>query len=149
MYQVYAIHSQLSIAICDSYSPGPIYLRLWKWNEWRNWHLSRLSFTQKKQQSTKNMTKCLRSEHRIEINQKSDSSENFVKTGPLFFNAHVQNTSSIRHFDTILTSSWQVPPALLTTKRHLPVTKADVVLTFCTYKVLYTKKAGGKNCRGN
>ena len=30
-----------------------------------------------------------------------------------------------------------------------PVMKADVLLTFCTYQVLYTKKAGGKNCRGN
>ena len=64
-----------------------------------------------------------------------------------FFNAHVQNTPSIRHFDAILTPSWQVPHALLTFKRHLPVTKADILLMFCTYKVLYTKKAGGKNCR--
>ena len=31
----------------------------------------------------------------------------------------------------------------------MPVTKADVLLTFCTYKVLYAKKAGGKNCLGN
>ena len=31
---------------------------------------------------------------------------------------------------------------------HLPVTKVDVFLTFCTYKVLCTKKACGKNCRG-
>ena len=57
--------------------------------------------------------------------------------------------SKIRHQYAILTPSWLVPPALLTFKRHSPVTKADVVLTFCTYKVLYTKKAGGKTCRGN
>ena len=50
--------------------------------------------------------------------------------------------SKIRHQYAILTPSWQVPPALLTFKRHLPVTKADDLLTFCTYKVLYTKKAG-------
>ena len=50
--------------------------------------------------------------------------------------------SEIRHFDAILTPSWQVPPALLTFKRHLPVTKADVLY-------LCTKKAGGKNCREN
>ena len=34
------------------------------------------------------------------------------------------------------------PQALLTFKRHLPVTKADILC-------LYRKKAGGKNCRGN
>ena len=56
--------------------------------------------------------------------------------------------SKIRHQYAILTPSWLVPPALLTFKRHLLVTKADVVLTFCTYKVLYTRKAGGKNCPG-
>ena len=53
--------------------------------------------------------------------------------------------SKIRYQYTILTPSWEVPPALLTFKRHLPVTKADVLLTFCTYKVLYAKKSGSKN----
>ena len=77
-------------------------------------------------------------DHRIEINQKSDSRENLS-----------MRMSKIRQFDAILAPSWLVPPALLTFKQHLPVTKADVMLTFCTYKVLYTKKAGGKNCRGN
>ena len=76
-------------------------------------------------------------------------SPTLVKTCPLFFNAHVQNTPSIRHFWRHIDAIWQVSPALLTFRRHLPVTKADVLLTFCTYKVLYTKKAGGKNCRGN
>ena len=57
--------------------------------------------------------------------------------------------SKIRHQYSILTPSWQVSPALLTFRRHLPVTKADVLLTFCTYKVLYAKKPGGKNYRGN
>ena len=38
----------------------------------------------------------------------------------------------IRNRYAILTPSWQVPPALLTLNRHLPVTKADVLLTFCT-----------------
>ena len=75
------------------------------------------------------------------INQKSDSCENLS----LFFNEHVQNTPSIRHFDAILTPSWQVSTALLTFRRHLPVTKANVLLTFSTYKVLYAKKSGGKN----
>ena len=42
----------------------------------------------------------------------------------------------------LLTPSWQVPPALLTFKRHLPVTRADVLY-------LFTKKVGGQNCRGN
>ena len=83
--------------------------------------------------------------HRIEINQKSDSRENLSP----FLNARVQNTPSIRHFDAILTPSWLVPPALLTFKRHLPVTKADVLLTYFTYEVVYTKKASDKNCRGN
>ena len=72
-----------------------------------------------------------------------------MKTCPLFFNAHVQNTPSIRHFWRHTDAIWQVSPALLTFRRHLPVTKDDVLLTFCTYKVLYAKKAGGKNCRGN
>ena len=40
------------------------------------------------------------SDHRIEINQKSDSRENHLS-----FNAHVQNTPSLRHFDAILASS--------------------------------------------
>ena len=31
----------------------------------------------------------------------------------------------------------------------MPVTQADVLLTFCTYKVLYAKNPGGKNYRGN
>ena len=43
---------------------------------------------------------------------------------------------------------WQVPPALLTFRRHLPVTKADVLLTFCTYKVLYAKKPAVKTTGG-
>ena len=33
------------------------------------------------------------------------------------------------------------PPALLTFKRHLPVTKADVLLTFCTYSMWRKKPA--------
>ena len=72
-------------------------------------------------------------EHRIEINQ-SDSCENLS----LSFNAHVRKFA-------ILTRSWQVPPALLTFKRHLPVMKADVLLTFCTYirKKPAVKIAGG------
>ena len=61
--------------------------------------------------------------HRIKLTR----SPTLVKTCPLFFNAHVQNTPSIRHFDAILTPSWQVSPALLTFRRHLPVTKADVL----------------------
>ena len=52
--------------------------------------------------------------------QKSDSRENLF---PFLQSA-------------ILTPSWLVPPALLTFKRHLPVTKAGILLTFCTYKVL-------------
>ena len=76
---------------------------------------------------------------------KSDSRENLSH----FFYAHVQNTPSIRHFDAILTPSWQVSPALLTFRRHFPATKADVLLTFCTYKVLYAKKTGSRNYRGN
>ena len=71
-----------------------------------------------------------------------------MKTCPLFFNVHVQNTPSIRHFWRHIDAIWQVSPALLTFRRHLPVTKADVLLTFCTYQVLYAKKVGGKNCRG-
>ena len=82
-------------------------------------------------------------------NRYSTRSPTPVKTCPNFFYAHVQNTPSIRHFDAILTPSWQVSPALLTFRRHLPVTKADVLLTFCTYKVLYAKKPSGKNYRGN
>ena len=74
--------------------------------------------------------------HRIETNQKSNSRQNL---SPFFFNAHVWkytiNTPFWRHPD-------KFPPALLTFKRHLPVTKADVLY-------LYTKKAGGKNCREN
>ena len=81
--------------------------------------------------------------HRIKLTR----SPTLVKTCPLFFNAHVQNTPSIRHFDAILTPSWQVSPALLTFRRHFPVTKTDVLLTFCTCKVLYAKKNGGKNYR--
>ena len=83
--------------------------------------------------------------HRIKLTR----SPTLVKTCPLFFNAHVQNTPSIRHFDAILTPSWQVSPALLTFRRHFPVTKTDVLLTFCTCKVLYAKKNGGQNYRGN
>ena len=79
------------------------------------------------------------------LNQKSDSRENLSH----FFYGHVQNTPSIRHFDAIQPPSWQVSPALLPFRRHLPATKADVLLTFCTYKVLYAKKNGGKNYRGN
>ena len=71
-----------------------------------------------------------------------------MKPCPHFFKTHVQNTPFWRHIDAILTPSWLVPPALLTFKRHLPVLKAYVLLTFCTYKVLYTKNAGGKNCMG-
>ena len=74
--------------------------------------------------------------HRIKLTR----SPTRVKICPLFFNAYVQNTPSIRHFDTILTPHWQVSPALLTFRRHLPVTKAAILLTFCTYKVLYAKK---------
>ena len=58
------------------------------------------------------------------LNQKSDSRENPFSS---------MRMSKIRHQYAILTPSWLVPPALLTFKRHLPVTKADVVLTFCTY----------------
>ena len=75
--------------------------------------------------------------HRIENNQKSDSHENLSP----FLQCACPSYA-------ILTPSWLVPPALLTFKRHLLVTKADIVLTFCTYKVLYTRKAGGKNCPG-
>ena len=60
-----------------------------------------------------------------------------MKTCPLFFNA-------------ILTPSWQVPPALLTFKRHLPVTKADVLLTFCTFSYIRKKptvKTAGGTCQ--
>ena len=61
--------------------------------------------------------------------------------------------SKIRHqyaiFYAILTPSGKFPRRFLTFRRHLPVTKANVFLTFCTYKVVYAKKAGGKNCRGN
>ena len=71
---------------------------------------------------------CQYPSHRIEINQKSNSRENVFR--PLFFNAHVRKHA-------ILTPSWQVPPALLTFKRHLPVTKADV---FADVSYLYTKK---------
>ena len=67
-----------------------------------------------------------------------------MKTCSNFFNAHVQNTPSIRHFDAILTPSRVVPTTLLTFKRHLPVTKSDVLLTFCTYNILYTKKLAVK-----
>ena len=62
-------------------------------------------------------------DHRIEINLKSKLSRKLV---PLLFNAHA-------HQYAILTPSCQVPPALLTFKRHLPVTKADV-LYLCTKK---------------
>ena len=71
-----------------------------------------------------------------------------MKTCPLFFNGHVQNMPSIHHFDTILTPSRLVPPGLSTFKRHLPVTKADVVLTFCTYKGYIRKKPPVKTARG-
>ena len=69
------------------------------------------------------------------------------KLVPFFSMRMSENTPSIRHFDAIMTPSWQVPPAL-SVKRHLPITKADVLQTFCTYKVLYTKKAGAENRRG-
>ena len=39
-----------------------------------------------------------------------------------------------------MTPSWLVLAARLTFKRHLPGTKTDVLLTFCTYKVQYPKK---------
>ena len=71
-----------------------------------------------------------------------------MKTCPLFFNAHVQNTPSIRHFDAILTPSLLVPPAILTFKRHLPVTKANVVLMFCTYRSYIRKKPAVKTAGG-
>ena len=70
-------------------------------------------------------------DHRIEINQKSKLSRKLV---PLLFNAHV-------HQYAILTPSWQVPPALLTFKRHLPVTKANVF-------VLMYEKAGVETAGG-
>ena len=60
----------------------------------------------------------------------------------------ISRMSKIRYQYAILTPSWLVPSELLTFQRHFPATKANVLLTFCTYKVLYTKKAGGKNCRG-
>ena len=63
-------------------------------------------------------------------NQKSNSCENL---SPFLQCA----CPKIRHQCAILTPSWQVPPALLTFKRHLPVTKADVLPTFCTY-IRYT-----------
>ena len=85
----------------------------------------------------------------IYTEQRLTKSPTMVKTCPNLFNAHVQNTPSIRHFHAILTPSWQVPPALLIFKRHLSVTKADVLLTFSTYKVLYGKEAGGKIFLGN
>ena len=69
-------------------------------------------------------------------NRYSTRSPTPVKTCPIFF----MRMSKIRHFDAILTPSWRVSPTLLTFRRHLPVTKADVLLTFCTYKVLYAKK---------
>ena len=47
-------------------------------------------------------------------NRYSTRSPTPVKTCPIFFYAHVQNTPSIRHFDAILTPSWQVSSALLT-----------------------------------
>ena len=72
-------------------------------------------------------------------------SPTLVKTCPLFS----MRMSKIRHQHAIFDAIWQVSPALLTFRRHWPVTKADVLLTFCTYKVLYAKKAGGKNCWGN
>ena len=78
-------------------------------------------------------------------NRYSTRSPTPVKTCPIFF----MRTSKIRHFDAILTPSWQVSPALLTFRRHLPATKADILLTFCTYKVLYARKTGGQNYRGN
>ena len=61
------------------------------------------------------MAKNATARHRIEIYQKSDS-----------------RRENLSRFDAILTPSWQVPPALVTFKWHLPVTKADVLLTFCT-----------------
>ena len=67
-----------------------------------------------------------RSGHRIEINQKSNSRENLAP----FFQC---TCPKMRHQYAILTPSLQVPPALLIFKRHLPVTKADVLLTSCTY----------------
>ena len=91
----------------------------------------------------------LHGSHRFIYRIKLTRSPTLVKTCPLFFNAHVQNTPSIRHFWRHIDAIWQVSPALLTFRRHLPVTKADVLLTLCTYKVLYAKKAGGKNSRGN
>ena len=63
--------------------------------------------------------------HRIEINQKFDSRGNLAPFRQC-------TCPKIRHQYAILTPSWQVSPALLTLKRHLPVTKADVLLTFCT-----------------
>ena len=63
--------------------------------------------------------------HIIEINQKSDSRE--------ILSPFLQCTCpKISHQYAILTPSWLVPPVLLTLKRHLPVTKADVLLSFCT-----------------
>ena len=88
----------------------------------------------------------IKDEDTIEMNQKSNSCENL---SPFFQCA----CPKIRHQYAILTPYWRhpgkSPPALLTFKRHLPVTKPDVLLMFYTYKVLYTKKSGGKNCRGN
>ena len=75
--------------------------------------------------------------HRVEVNQKLSSF--FVVP---FFNSHDQkyviNTPFCRHIRAILVSS----QALLTFKRHLSVTKTDVLY-------LCMKKSGGQNCRGN
>ena len=74
------------------------------------------------------------------------------KLVPFFLSAcpkYAINTPFWRHIDAIQPPSWQVSPALLPFRRHLPATKADVLLTFCTCKVLYANKPGGKNYRGN
>ena len=63
----------------------------------------------------------------------------------LFFSAHVQNTPSIQHFDTILTPSWLVPPHFWPLSDICRLRR----LTFSTYNVLYTKNVGGKNCSRN
>ena len=76
------------------------------------------------------------------LNQKSDSRENLSP----FFQCACPKYAINTPFLTCHLASF---PALLTFRRHLPVTKADVLLTFCTYQVLYAKKVGGKNCRGN
>ena len=72
----------------------------------------------------------------------------YVGTFDVFCRLFSMRMSKIRHQYAILTPSWQVSPALLTFRWHLPVTKADVLLTFCTYKVLYAKKPAVKTPGG-